>query len=303
MCTDHRNINDVRNADTASSARVGSAGVGAALALAGAVFAMPVAASDGDCSVRLFGLTADTEQRLVRFKECSPRDRRVIGEIWGLAMTDTKLIGIDFRVQDGLLYGVGDGGGVYTINTSTAEATLSPASPIDVPFVGMFFGVDFNPAANALRIISDTGQNLRHPFAGATQFVTQVDGVLSFPPAAPPALGVTGAAYTNNDLAADTGTTLFDIDTTGNRVAVQSPANSGQLVATGDLTIDVEPWAGFDIYSKLNDLGVTRSNRAFAALSVAGESAFYRVDLLTGKATRVAKFREPVVDIAARLTE
>jgi len=217
-------------------------------------------------------------------------------------MTDTKLVGIDFRVQDGLLYGVGDGG--YTINTSTAEATLSPASPIDAPLEGGFFGVDFNPAANALRVISDTGQNLRHPFApGATQFVTQVDGLLSFPPAAPPALGVTGAAYTNNDLAADTGTALFDIDTTGNRVAIQSPANSGQLAATGNLTVDAEPWAGFDIYSKLNDLGVTRSNRAFAALSVAGESGFYRVDLLTGKATRVAKFREPVVDVAARLSE
>ena len=30
---------------------------------------------------------------------------------------------------------------------------------------GENFGVDFNPAANALRIVSDTGQNLRQPFA------------------------------------------------------------------------------------------------------------------------------------------
>jgi hypothetical protein len=33
-------------------------------------------------------------------------------------------IGIDFRVQDGQLYGVGNGGGVYTIDTTNAQASL-----------------------------------------------------------------------------------------------------------------------------------------------------------------------------------
>ena len=34
----------------------------------------------------------------------------------GLSGNDTALVGIDFRVQDGKLYGVGNGGGVYTID-------------------------------------------------------------------------------------------------------------------------------------------------------------------------------------------
>jgi len=39
-------------------------------------------------------------------------------------------------------------------------------SQLTVPLEGSFFGVDFNPAANALRIISDTGQNAL-PIGGA----------------------------------------------------------------------------------------------------------------------------------------
>jgi hypothetical protein len=32
---------------------------------------------------------------------------------------------------------------------------------MDVPLDGTFFGVDFNPTVDRLRVISDTGQNLR----------------------------------------------------------------------------------------------------------------------------------------------
>lgn|GEM_PF-3561539 len=84
-----------------------------------------------------------------------------------------------------------------------------------IPLNGTHFGVDLNPAANALRVISDTGQNLRQPFATSPLVTTVADTPLTnpaTPPApAPGALGVTGAAYTNNDLDTTTGTTLFDI--------------------------------------------------------------------------------------------
>ena len=54
-------------------------------------------------------------------------------------------------------------------------------SQLTVGLDGYFFGVNFNPAANALRIISNTGQNLRHPFAGALMFQTQTDATLNYP--------------------------------------------------------------------------------------------------------------------------
>ncbi len=102
-------------------------------------------------------------------------------------------------MQDGKLYGVGNGGGVYTIDPSTAAAVF--VNSLTVPLAGTFFGVDFNPAADRLRIISDTGQNLAHNVIAAG--VTAANATLTYtpPPASPvAALGLTAAAYTNNDL-------------------------------------------------------------------------------------------------------
>jgi Domain of unknown function (DUF4394) len=254
----------------------------------------------------IFGLTAD--QRLVRFKECDPKRLKKVGTVSGLEDDDTMLVGIDFRVQDGELYGLGDGGGIYTIDTGTAQAFKVTELTVDLQ--GASFGVDFNPAANALRIISDTGQNLRHPFAaGPTQFQTQTDMPLNYTPGTN-ALGVTGAAYTNNDLDPDTNTTLFDIDTTLDQVSIQSPPNNGSLVATGFLTVDADTPVGFDIYTRLRR-GMAVANNAFATLVVKGRTSFYRINQLAGTAVLIGNFSrdkrddfsDPVVDIAIPLKQ
>ena len=243
----------------------------------------------------------------MKFEECKPGRLREIGTVSGLQDDDTMLVGIDFRVQDGELYGLGDGGGIYTIDTGTAEAFKVTELTVDLQ--GASFGVDFNPAANALRIISDTGQNLRHPFAGPLQFQTQTDMPLNYTPGTN-ATGVTGAAYTNNDLDTNTGTTLFDIDTTLDQVAIQSPPNNGSLVATGLLTVDADTPVGFDNYTQLRK-GVAVANNAFATLVVNGTTGFYRVNLLAGTAILIDNFSrdktddfsDPVIDIAIPLKQ
>ncbi len=247
-------------------------------------------------------LALTDDQRLLRFQECSTRTRQ-IGSIAGLQAGDTALVGMDFRVQDGLLYGVGNGGGLYTINTDTAVAT--PVGQLTVALSGNSFGVDFNPAANALRIISDNGQNLRHPFANLQTATTAVDGALNY--AGNTATGVTGAAYTNNDLEPNTATTLFNIDTSLNRVNVQSPANAGSLAPAGMLTVDADTPVGFDIYTEMRD---DRSiddrainNSGFASLVVAGVAGFYRINLLTGEAFFIDDFSDAVIDIAIPLNQ
>jgi Domain of unknown function (DUF4394) len=253
----------------------------------------------------ILGLTSD--QRLVRFKECQPGKLKEIGTVFGLEDDDTALVGIDFRVQDGELYGLGDGGGIYTIDTATAE--VFNVTELTVDLEGVSFGVDFNPAANALRIISDTGQNLRHPFAGPLQFQTQTDMPLNYTPGTN-ATGVSGAAYTNNDLDANTGTTLFDIDTMLDQAAIQSPPNNGSLVATGLLTVDADTAVGFDIYTRLRE-GVAVANNAFATLVVNGTTGFYRVNQLAGTAILIDNFSgdtpddfsDPVIDIAIPLKQ
>ena len=248
----------------------------------------------------ILALTAD--QRLLSFRECKPTRSDQIGSVSGLQAPDTMLVGIDFRVQDGQLYGVGNGGGIYTIDTTTVVATL--VSQLTVPLDGNIFGVDFNPAANALRIISDTGQNLRHPFAGPLMFQTQTDLTLNYPgpPAINPATGLTGAAYTNNDLDLNTGTTLFDIDTSLNQVVIQSPPNAGSLVATGLLTVDADTAVGFDIYTELQN-NVAINNSGFASLVVGGVPGFYRVSFLTGQAFLINSFDDAVIDIAIPLDQ
>ena len=248
----------------------------------------------------ILALTAD--QRLVSFRECNPTRARDIGSVYGLQSPDTMLVGIDFRVQDGQLYGVGNGGGIYTIDTYTAVATL--VQNLTVGLDGYFFGVDFNPAANALRIISNTGQNLRQPFAGPLAGQTQTDGALNYPgpPAINPAMGLSGAAYTNNDLDPNTGTTLFDIDTSLNQVVIQSPPNAGSLVATGMLTVDADSPVGFDIYTELQN-NVAINNSGFASLVVGGVPGFYRVNFLTGQAFLIDYFGDAVIDIAIPLNQ
>jgi Domain of unknown function (DUF4394) len=266
--------------------------------------------ADTDCGNRadfisgpeltILGLTAD--QRLVRFQECRPRQVQTIGRVSGLQASDTALVGLDFRVQDGQLYGVGNGGGVYTLNTTTAQATF--VNTLTVPLAGTFFGVDFNPAANALRIISDTGQNLRLPFAGPLASQTQTDSPLNYPgpPAVSPATGLSGAAYTDNDLDPNTGTTLVNIDTALNQVVLQSPPNAGVLVVIGPLTVDPDTAVGFDIYTHLRE-GAAIANSGFSSLVVGGVSSLYRINVGTGQAILIGALGETLMDIAIPLNQ
>ncbi|MGQ0574435.1 MAG: DUF4394 domain-containing protein [Pseudonocardia sp.] len=212
---------------------------------------------------------------------------------------DTRLVGIDYRVQDGNLYGVGDQGGIYTITDAGAATSVGT---LTVPLEGERFGVDFNPAANALRVVSDTGQNLRQPFAMMPLPATVADTDLTNPAQAPatgtvPATGVVSAAYTNNDTEMTTGTTLFVLDATAGRISIQSPANGGTLAPTGSLGVQIEPASGLDIFS-----GPDGVNTGYATLQVGGGYELHTVDLLSGKVTRVGAPDGSFTDIAVGLS-
>jgi len=283
-------------------------GFTAALALATVVAGAPLAtadprlaagtASDGG-SEDLVAIGLTTSQRLVTFGVDNPEQITGIGRVNGL-QGDRRLIGIDYRVQDGMLYGVGNAGGIYTLDESTAAATK--VSQLTVALTGTNFGVDFNPAADRLRVVSDTGQNLRHDVnpGGATT----VDVTLTYPPATTPATGITGSAYTNNDLDTNTATTLYALDTNLDQVALQSPANNGTLAATGLLTVNAGPSAGFDIYSKV-DNGTTVDLFAYATLRVGSSYRMYEITLFTGDAELEGTFApfNQVMDLAMPLNQ
>jgi hypothetical protein len=260
--------------------------------------AAPGAAAPGaapGAATRIVGLTDDN--KLVEFTSADTAVRET-GTISGLA-GDTRLVGIDYRVQDGNLYGVGDQGGLYTLEPAGQATSVGRLS---VPLQGASFGVDFNPAANALRVVSDTGQNLRQSFAATPLAATVTDTALAYPPAPPatPAAttptGIMAAAYTNNDTDANTGTSLFDLDSATDQVVLQSPANGGLLAATGKLGVDAGTDGGFDIHTAGAD------QVGYATLSVGGQYGLYRVALLSGTAESIGSLGRNVVDLAIPLS-
>ncbi|MFC8201578.1 DUF4394 domain-containing protein [Streptomyces sp. NPDC060006] len=256
-------------------------------------------------SLRAFGITGDGTL-MATFTTDRPNVLNWVRAVTGLS-GDTALIGIDFRVQNGLMYGVGNKGGIYTIKipSGTEDVVVTKVSQLQYTLHGTNFGVDFNPAADRLRVISDNGQNLRH---NLNDHSTIQDLNLTTPPIEGTTKGVSAAAYTNNDLNGTTSTTLFDISTTSDQVVIQSPANNGTLAPTGNLGIDAGINAGMDIFSTLSG-GKTVSNAAFATLTPYGAStpSLYNINLFTGEATLVAddpsiaKFPLNITDVAVSL--
>ena len=255
----------------------------------------PAQSSTAD-SLQVIGL-AGFGSRLVAF-QTSGSDSRSIGAIQGLD-GDGRILGIDYRVADGKLYALGNNGGIYTLNTDTARATKF--GRLTERLEGSQFGVDVNPAADALRIVSNTGQNLRHSFS-TPNGPTTTDTRLTTPPTEGDTTGVTGVAYTNNDTSADTFTTLYAINRDADQVAVLAPANSGTLSPTGNLRSNAIGSVGFDIYSVVRG-GETVALDAYASLNVGGDRRLYSIRLSSGRATVARGLEDSVTDIALPLNQ
>ena len=121
----------------------------------------------------------------------------------------------------------------------------------------------------------------------------------------PNAIGVTGSAYTNNDLDMSTATTLYALDTQLDQIALRSPPNDGTLAATGKLGTDSSASVGFDIYSTVRN-GVTVNVQGLASLKTAdGTASLYSINLPTGKATSRGSFstQNKVIGIAIPLNQ
>jgi len=204
--------------------------------------------------------------RLISFDSATPGTVLTDVAITGVA---GAVVGIDFRPENGALYAVGNNAGVgtiYSLNTSTGVATS--IYTLTGALSGTSFGVDFNPVPDALRIVSDTGQNLRITGFPTSTFVTNVDGALGL-------TGVVAAAYTNNFSGALT-TTLYDIRATDSSLYVQAPPNAGTLTLVGTLGATTNTLVGFD---------VSATGIAFASLN--GGSQFGTVNLATGAFTLI----------------
>ncbi len=226
----------------------------------------------------------DETNNLLIFNPMKPEP--VMKPITGLPSGE-NIKGIDFRPFNGQLYALSSASKIYTVNTSNGAVTMVGAAPFSTPLEGTSFGFDFNPTVDRIRIVSNTGQNLRvHPETGA---IAAIDMNIN-----PAGSSITQVAYTNNFSGA-TSTVLYDIDATSDKLFRQDPPNNGTLVEVGPLGFNATAMGGFDI-------GGT-SGIAYALLHVDGGSAsnIYTISLTDGKVTVVAGFPKSVTGFAVGL--
>ncbi|MDD0816251.1 DUF4394 domain-containing protein [Curvibacter sp. HBC28] len=220
----------------------------------------------------------------------------------GLPAGDS-LVGMDYRVARGVLFTLSRSGRLYTLDVATGQLKPVGANPISPALEGTTFGVDFNPTADRLRVVSNTGQNLRLlPDTGA---VGVVDPALRFAPGdaqAGQAPELVGAAYTYNKKD-DRLTTNYALDrrqgtlvSQGSVEGVQpvvSP-NTGLLQTVGALGTGPLRDAAFDIADV--------SGAAFAALSTQADARtrLYEIDLSSGQARLIGTLAQggPIVGMA-----
>ena len=254
---------------------------------------------------------------LLRFDLAAPTITQTTAIIGNLTVGET-LVGIDFRPQNGFLYGLGvnataNTASLYAISTRTGFAAVAAlgnasaisfvdasGSPVDLPdpaTVG--YGFDFNPATDRVRVVAGSlnfriDPNTALPIDGDNTGLTSgtVTGTNPDGPINTGTTTVDAAAYTNNQ-PNTTVTTLYTLDASTDSLFIQNPPNAGtqtmgQTVTLGGSTLNFTAINGFDINAGVNapssNAAVTAGS-AFAVLNVGGVTGLYSINLPNAQAT------------------
>lgn len=234
----------------------------ATAALAGAARAQQIVALTGDATLTPFDVKTMQAGPSMAIKGVSGR-----------------VAGIDMRPADGMLYAVTADGSVYTVDAKSGQATMKVKLETFLPASAMA-AVDFNPAADRLRVIGSDGTSLR---ANVDDGKVTKDGSLKYAEgdkAAGKTPTVTAAAYTNS-VKGTKETTLYDIDTSMGTFLKQAPPNDGVLATMGSLGVKADAIA-FDI---VTDAG--GQNTGFAVVG----DGLHTIDMTSGAAKMVGKIK------------
>lgn len=194
-----------------------------------------------------------------------------------------RVVGIDVRPSDGMLYVLAEDGTVATVDPMSGKTTIK--SKLETTIAkGNTVTVDFNPVADRMRVIGSEGSNLR---ANVDDGKVTVDGKLKFKDGdmhAGKSAMIIGGSYTNSIKGAKE-TALYDIDAMGVLVK-QAPPNDGVLTSIGMTGLGGKVVA-FDIATGADgDKGW-----------VVQQGVAYSIDLASGKATQVGKIQGLTGDV------
>ena len=257
----------------------------------------------------MFAITGETIPSLVSFNRppqgaasrlCSSSN--IVGIPAG-----QSIVGADMRPNGGsLVVLTNTAAGLGTLYTVAADGTATLLSTLDTALVGSNFGVDFNPIPDRMRIVSNTGQNLR---VNVTTGAVTTDGTLTTSGTTTTRTGITAAGYSNS-LFGGSGTslltTLFALDTAtasdslvtigsdpGNGVAADpGNPNTGVVFPVANLTLggnplDIGDVNAFDIQGD--------SGLALVAATAGTTTTLYSLNLSTGAASAAGNFASPIV--------
>ena len=251
----------------------------AAMAIATAAIGMFLAAHSsraaGDTIYALDG------PNLISFNSASPGTPGSTIPITGL-QDGEAILAIDFRPANGNLYGLGSSDRLYVIDAAFGEANQVGSGTFGTPLEGTYFGFDFAPTTDSLRVVSDTGQNLR---VNADTAVVAVDTGLHYAAGDlhdSESPGVVALGYTNNFPGAVT-TTAYGVDSAldyvvrlGGPDSGAPGPSSGTLFSLVILGEDATGAVGIDIVG---------GSKAYALLTIGGDPHLYAVSAITGAVT------------------
>ena len=229
-----------------------------ATSFASAAHAATIAALVGDDTIAIVDTSALKVTRTVKANGASAR-----------------ILGIDVRPSDGMLYALTADGVAWTIDPKSGMATRK--SKLDMAPPSGQVTVDFNPVADRLRVMGADGTNLR---INVDDGKVTKDGGLKFADGdmhKGEKPNVIAGSYTNPVKGAKE-TTLYNIDATIGALLRQAPPNDGILNAVGKLGI-MAGSAAFDI----------APGDGVGTGWLMADGALYKVDLATGKATMAGK--------------
>lgn len=228
-----------------------------------------------------------------------------------------SLVGLDGRPQNGRLYALGidaslDRGTLYVVHQRSGYAapvgapsaialTTDGVTAVDLPDPAVVgYGFDVNPAVDRIRVVAGSLNFRLNPTTGLAvdgDNTGSTSGVVSGTNPDGPTNGATttvdAAAYTNDVANNGNVTTLYGLDSASDTLTRASVPNAGQQANATPVTLagtglDFGTVGGFDIASGVD---ATTSNQpvtagaGYAAMTVAGTSGLYRIELTDASAT------------------
>ncbi len=249
-----------------------------------------------------FGLSGNN---LITFDTQNPNYIRNSNAITGITAGQT-IVGMDFRPANNMLYALGynstnNDAQLYTLNKTTAAATIVNATPIAITLGTVSVGFDFNPTVDRIRVVSNNDMNYRlEPVTGTISATDMNINFASTDVNTGVNASVGTVAYTNSYSTATT-TTLYNYEESLNVLTTQAPPNNGTLNTIGNSGIMVntsDPSVDMDIY--YDAMSMTNMAYLAANTNTATIDQLYSINLTSGMTTLIGKigFGIPVKDIA-----